>query len=182
MTIKFACLLSDKFEDAEALATVDLLKRAGIEIDFVSVFNKKTVTGSYGTTVIPDKLMKRIKASDYDGLFIPGGGHSFVLRETDSVKELVQEFYEQKKWLMAICAAPTVFGLMGIMDGKKYISYPGTEKQMGKAKRMNDLRAIRDGFFITARSVGCVYDFVFEIVKAVFNEKAVEKLKKNIVY
>ena len=126
--------------------------------------------------------MKKVKESEYDGLLIPGGGHSFVLRQTDSVKELVSEFYEHKKWLMAICAAPTVFGMMGIMDGLKYISFPGTEKEMGKAIRMNDLPSIKDGKFITARSVGVVYDFVFEIIRAIYNQKAVEKLKKNIVF
>lgn len=178
----FACLLSDGFEDMEALATVDLLKRAGIEIDLVSVFNKKTATGSYGTRVVCDKAMKKVKVEDYDGLFIPGGAHASVLREEASVKALVSTFYEQKKWLMAICAAPTVFGKMGIMNNRRYISFPGTEKEMQKAIRMNDQPVVRDGLFITARSVGVVYDFVFEIVRTVFNEKAVEKLKKNIIY
>ena len=111
--MKFVCLLSEGFEDMEAIATVDLLKRADIEIDLVSIYNKKTVTGSYGTKIIADKMMKKVKASDYDGLFIPGGAHSFVIRKEATVKKLVTDFYQQKKWLMAICAAPTVFGLMG---------------------------------------------------------------------
>ncbi|XMB71771.1 DJ-1/PfpI family protein [Mycoplasmatota bacterium WC30] len=180
--MKFVCLLADKFEDMEALATVALLRRAGIEIDLVSVFNKKIVIGSHGTKVVVDKPLKKVNESEYDGLLIPGGGHSYVLRQTDSVIELVSQFFEHKKWLMAICAAPTVFGMMGIMDGRKYISFPGTEKEMGKAIRMNDLPVVRDGLFITARSVGVVYDFVFEIIKTIYNQKAVEKLKKNIVF
>lgn len=180
--MKFACLLSDGFEDMEALATVDLLKRAEIEVDLVSIYNKKTVKGSYGTNVLVDKPMKKVNASDYDGLFIPGGGHSFAIRNEKSVKDLVMDFYQQKKWLMAICAAPTVFGLLGIMEDRKYISFPGTEKEMLKAKRVNDSKVVRDGLFITARSVGVVYDFVFEIVRTVFNEKAVEKLKKKIIF
>jgi|AntAceMinimDraft_16_1070373.scaffolds.fasta_scaffold95388_2 4-methyl-5(b-hydroxyethyl)-thiazole monophosphate biosynthesis len=180
--MKFACLLSDGFEDMEALATVDLLKRADIEVDLVSVYNKKTVIGSYGTKIIPDKPMKKLSVFDYDGLLIPGGAHSFVIRNEEAVKKIVFDFYKQKKWLMAICAAPTVFGLMGIMDNKEYTSFPGTEKDMGKAKRVNDLKVVRDGFFITGRSVGAIYEFVFEIVRAVLNEKAVDKLKKKIVY
>ncbi len=179
--MKFACLLSDGFEDTEALATVNLLRRTEIEIDFVSVFNKKIVVGSHGTKVSADKMMKKINESDYDGLLIPGGGHSYVIRETETVKKFVFDFYEHKKWLMAICAAPTVFGLMGIMDGKKYISFPGTQKDMGKAIRV-DQKAIRDGKFITARSVGCIYEFVFEIVKTILGDKELDKLKKNIVY
>ena len=180
--MKFLCLLADGFEDMEALGTIALLRRADVEVEIASVFNKKLVTGAKGINVIPDLPMKKVDESNYDGLFIPGGGHSFVLRKTDSVRQLVSKFYENKKWLMAICAAPTVFGMMGIMDGRKYISFPGTEKEMGKAKRMNDLKVVRDGIFITARSVGAVYDFVFEIIRTVFNEKAVEKLKNNMVY
>ncbi|MCK4551421.1 MAG: DJ-1/PfpI family protein [Tenericutes bacterium] len=180
--MKFLSIIADGFEDMEALGTIALLRRAGIKVEIASVFNKKTVVGSQGVQVIVDKPMKRVKASDYDGLFIPGGAHSFVLRETETVKKLVLEFYEQKKWLMAICAAPTVFGIMGIMDSRKYISFPGTEREMKKAIRVNEASAVRDGIFITGRSVGVIYDFVFEIIKAVFNQKAVEELKKNIVY
>ncbi|XFA98247.1 DJ-1/PfpI family protein [Candidatus Izemoplasma sp. B36] len=180
--MKFLCVIADGFEDMEALGTIALLRRAGIEVEIASVFNKRTVIGSKGIKVIPDLPMKKVDESNYHGLFIPGGGHAFILRETESVKKLVSKFYENKKWLMAICAAPTVFGMMGIMDNRKYISFPGTEKEMGKAKRMNDLKVVRDGIFITARSVGTVYDFVFEIIRTVFNEKAVEKLKKNMVY
>ena len=180
--MKFLSIIADGFEDMEALGTIALLRRAGIEIDIASVFNKKIVTGSKGVKVVVDMPMKKVKATDYDGLFIPGGGHSFVLRETNSVRTLVQEFYEHKKWLMAICAAPTVFGMMGIMDGRNYISFPGTEKEMGKAIRVNSEPVVRDGLFITGRSVGVIYDFVFEIVKTVFNQKAVDKLKKNMVY
>ncbi len=179
--MKFACLLSDGFEDTEALATVNLLRRTEIEIDLISVFNKKTVTGSKGTTVIADKMMKKIKESDYDGLFIPGGGHSSVLRKTQSVLQLVMEFYEHKKWLMAICAAPTVFGALGIMDGRKYISFPGTQSEMQNAIRVDE-KVVRDGLFITGRSVGVVYEFVFKIVETVLTKKALEKLQKQIVY
>jgi len=173
--------LSDGFEDTEALATVNLLRRTGIHIDLVSVFNKKIVIGSQGTEVIPNIMMKKVDEDAYDGLIIPGGKHAYVLRETESVKQLVSEFYEHKKWLMAICAAPTIFGMMGIMDGKKYTSFPGTEKEMGKAIRV-DQKAVSDSKFITARSVGVVYDFVFEIIKNILGDEALIKFKEKIVY
>ena len=180
--MKFLSIIANGFEDVEALGTIALLRRAGIEVEIASVFNKKTVVGANGIQVIVDKPMKKVEVSDYDGLFIPGGAHAFVLRETETVKKLVLEFYEQKKWLIAICAAPTVFGMLGIMDSKKYISFPGTEKEMKNAIRVNDASVVRDGLFITGRSVGVIYDFVFEIIKALFDQKSVEKFKKNIVY
>jgi 4-methyl-5(b-hydroxyethyl)-thiazole monophosphate biosynthesis len=180
--MKFVSLIADGFEDMEALGTIALLRRAGIEIDIVSVFNKKVVTGSHGVKVIVDMPIKRVDAANYDGLFIPGGSHSFVLKDTKSVKNLVLDFYEQKKWLMAICAAPIVFGSLGIMNGKQYISFPGTENHMGDAIRMEELKTVSDGLFITGRSAGVVYDFVFEILRTVFNEKEVERLQKKIVF
>jgi len=71
--------------------------------------------------------------------------------------------------------------MMGIMDGIKYISFPGTEQEMGKAIRVNQ-KAIRDDIFITGRSVGVVYDFVFEIIKNILGEEALTKFKTNIVF
>ncbi|MCK5732115.1 MAG: DJ-1/PfpI family protein, partial [Tenericutes bacterium] len=111
--MKFLSIIANGFEDMEALGTIALLRRAGIEVEIASVFNEKTVVGSKGIQVIVDTTMKQVQSSDYDGIFIPGGAHAFVLRETKTVKKLVLEFYEQKKWLTAICAAPTVFGMMG---------------------------------------------------------------------
>lgn len=179
--MKFACLLSEGFEDTEALATTNLLRRTDLEVDLVSVFNTKTVIGARGTTVVADIMMSEMKEADYDGLFIPGGGHSYVLKDTESVKSLVAQFYEHKKWLMAICAAPIVFGTMNLLDRKRYISFPGTQEYMGQAIRV-EKKVVRDGRFITGRSVGVVYDFVFEIVKTVLGEEALNKLQKRIVY
>lgn len=179
--MKIACLLTDGFEDVEALATAALLRRVGITVDFCSVHNKKLVTGSYATAVAVTKNMKKIDVKNYEGLFIPGGRAAYSIRTDEGVKKTVQAFYDAKKWMFAICAGPTVFGLMGIMDGLNYTSFPGTEKDMSKAVRV-DQKAVRDGLFITARSVGAVYEFVFEIIKAMKGEEALNKFKENIVY
>lgn len=179
--MRFACLLADGFEDIESLGSCALLRRAGFEIDFISVYNTKKVTGSYNTVVTNLKAFRNLRVDEYDGLFIPGGKAAFNLRENDNVKRVVKEFNEQRKWMIAICAGPTVFGMLGLLDNKKYISYPGTEKEMGKAIRVNQ-KAVSDGKFITALSAGAVYDFVFEIIKSINGEKALDKFKENIKY
>lgn len=179
--MKVACLLTDGFEDVEALATSALLRRMGITVDFCSVHNKKLVTGSYQTAVAVTKNMKKIDVKHYEGLFIPGGRAAYSIRNDEGVKQIVKAFNDAEKWMFAICAGPTVFGMMGIMDGVKYTSYPGTEKEMGQAIRV-DQKAVRDGRFITARSVGAVYEFVFEIIKAMKGEEALSQFKENIVY
>jgi len=179
--MRFACLLADGFEDVEALATAALLRRADFEVDFFSVYNTKKVTGSYQTVVTKLLNMRNLSVDDYDGLFIPGGKAAYGLRENEVVKRAVLEFHQQKKWMLAICAAPTVYGLLGILDDKNYTAFPGTEKEMGKAVKV-DAKAVTDGKFITARSAGSVYEFVFEIIKTINGEQALEKFKKNIVY
>lgn len=179
--MKIACLLADGFEDVEALATSALLRRAGFTVDFYSVYNKKVVTGSYLTKVTDVLPMKTLKTSEYDGLFIPGGKAAFTIRDEASVQMVAKAFNDQAKWMLAICAAPTVYGLMGLLDGKKYISFPGTEPDMGEAIRVNE-KAVRDGRFITGRSAGAVYEFVFEIVKATLGEEALKKLQESLVY
>lgn len=179
--MKFACLLADGFEDIEALGTSALLRRAGFEIDFISVYNEKTVKGSYKTSVTDIKKIKNLVVDNYDGLFLPGGKAAFLLRENEVVKKVVKDFVAEKKWILAICAAPTILGMMNLMDGLKYISYPGTEKQMGNAVRVEQ-KAVSDGKFITGKSAGSVYDFVFEIIRRINGEKALQDFKENIKY
>lgn len=180
--MKIACLLADGFEDVEALATAALLRRAKMTVDFYSVYHKKLVTGAYHTPVKVTKPMKSLNVNHYDALFIPGGSAAFSIRNDKNVQAVVKTFNDAEKWMLAICAAPTVFGMMGLMDDKHYISYPGTEKEMGNAIRENDQKAVRDGRFITGRSAGAVYDFVFEIVKATQGDDALKALKENLVY
>lgn len=179
--MKFACLLADGFEDVEALGTSALLRRAGFTIDFFSIYNQDKVIGSYKTTVTDLKKLTDLNVSDYDGLFIPGGRAAFTLREDTKVKEVVIKFYMSEKWMLALCAAPTVYGMLKIMDNVHYTSFPGTEKDMHKAIRV-DKKAIRDGLFITGRSAGSIYEFVFEVIKTIQGGDALEKFKKAIVY
>jgi len=179
--MRIACLLADGFEDIEALGTSALLRRAGYEVDFYSVYNKNEVEGSYHTVVTQVRKMKDLKAQNYDGLFIPGGRAAFTLREDKDVKNIVRKFADLDKWMLSICAAPTVYGMMGLLDNKKYISFPGTEKDMYKAIRIEE-KAVSDGKFITGKSAGAIYEFVFEIIKTIEGEDAVDALKKKLYY
>jgi putative intracellular protease/amidase len=179
--MRIACLLADGFEDIEALGTSALLRRAGYEVDFYSVYNKDEVEGFYHTVVTKVRKMKDLKAQNYDGLFIPGGRAAFTLREDKDVKNIVRKFSDLDKWMLSICAAPTIYGMMGLLDNKKYISFPGTEKDMNKAIRIEE-KAVSDGKFITGKSAGAIYEFVFEIIKTIEGEDAVDALKKKLYY
>ena len=177
--MRLACLLADGFEDIEALGTSALLRRAGFEVDFFSVYNTKKVVGYFKTTVTKLNYLRNLDIDDYDGIFLPGGKAALTLRENEFVKKIVKQFHVNNKWMLAICAAPTVFGLMGLMDGVQYTSYPGTEKDMGKAIRV-ETKAISDKKFITGKSAGSIYDFVFEVIRTVNGEESLKQFKKNI--
>lgn len=179
--MKIACLLADGFEDVEALASAALLRRAGYIVDFFSVDHQSKVIGSYQTVVTDIIDINQLHIDDYDALFIPGGKAAFRLREDTRIKEIALSFNQQEKWMLSICAAPTVYGMIGLMDGLNYTSFPGTENDMGKANRINQ-KAVRDGRFITARSAGSVYNFVFEIILAFDGEEALKAFKEKIVY
>ncbi|MBU1145578.1 MAG: DJ-1/PfpI family protein [Firmicutes bacterium] len=179
--MRFVCLLADGFEDIEAIGTVALLKRSGIEVELVSVFGKKTVTGAFQTEVVVNTKMSSIDVDEYDGIFIPGGRQAYVLRDTPSALELVIKFSEQQKWLMAICAGPSVFGVIGLLDGKHYTSFPGTEVYMPKGIRENAL-VVTDGNIITGIGAGAVHEFAFEIIKNVLGKDKADEIKKRTLY
>lgn len=179
--MRFACLLTDGFEDMEALGTVALLRRSGIVVDFVGVYDQIVVKGSFQTEVMVTTMMKKISVDDYDGLFIPGGRQAAILREEPKVLELVQAFHEKNKWMMAICAGPTVFGKIGLLDGKHYISFPGTEIGMGKGIRVN-APAVTDGKFITAIGAGAIYEFALEIIEKTLGIEKRNELAKKIYF
>jgi 4-methyl-5(b-hydroxyethyl)-thiazole monophosphate biosynthesis len=173
--------MAEGFEDIEALGTTALLRRAGIEVDFISVFNQPTVKGSFKTEVIPDFLMKDFDFKRYDGLFIPGGRAAFTLRETPSVIKLVRNFHENDKYLLAICAAPIVLAASNVMKNIQYISFPGTETDIKEGIRVNQ-PAVSDGKIITAIGAGAIYEFAFEIVKTTLGEIKAKELAKRILY
>lgn len=179
--VKIACLLLDGFEDMEALGTTAVLRRAGIKVDFVSVDGVPYVKGVYNTFVKPDIMMTNFDHNAYDGLFIPGGRAAFLLRENKKVLQLIKDFHACGKYLMAICAGPTVLAFAGVMEGKKYISFPGTEAEMRGAVRI-EKQTVSDGKIITAIGAGAVYEFALEIVRNTLGDAKASELAKNIFY
>jgi DJ-1 family protein len=179
--MRFACLLADGFEDMEALGTTALLRRAGIKVDFVSVDGKTIVRGAFDTAVKTDIMMSDLDSKNYDGLFIPGGRAAFLIRENQAVLQIVIDFNKQGKYLMAICAGPTVLAAAGVMRGKKYISFPGTEPDMQGAIRIERM-AVSDGKITTAIGAGAIYEFALEIVRNTLGQQKADELAKRILY
>ena len=179
---KTAIFLADGFEEIEALTVVDLLRRAGIEITMVSIMGKRSVEGSHNITVMADELLEDLDFDSYDMLILPGGMPGTTnLDNCEPLKAKIREFNDKGKLLSAICAAPTVFGGMGILKGKKATCYPGREGDLTGAD-VQTTDVVKDGNFITSRGMGTAIPFGLAIIEAFQGVEAAADMGKKIVY
>ncbi len=181
--MKGLLVLSHNVEDGEALTTRALLKRAGLDITTITYEKTPEITTAFGLTVKVDHLAQDIDSNLYDFVVIPGGRYVGMIVDHDQhIKKLVQSFAKQQKVIAAICAGPRFLGQAGLLDGKHYTAYRGSEKDMPKGYYHPEKKALRDGNIITARGAGAVYEFVDEIVKHLLGEDQAKALRENIFY
>jgi 4-methyl-5(b-hydroxyethyl)-thiazole monophosphate biosynthesis len=174
-------ILSDQMEDVESLATKALLTRAGFHISTLNLQGKNVVTAHYGTTVEVD--FTAIDAIDaFDFLIIPGGAYVAQTVDQDTkIKALAKAFHQQGKWIAAICAGPRFLLQENLIEGN-YTAYPGSEKDAKKGHYLPFEKAVIDFPFITARSAGSVYEFVFAILQTFQGDEALATFKDQIKY
>ena len=179
---KVLIFMAEGHEEIEALTVVDLLRRADIEIEMVSITGNKKVPGAHGITTYCDKLIENTDFESADMLVLPGGMPGTLnLELCEPLMDQIYGFNASKKGLAAICAAPTVFGKAGILKGKKATCYPGMEKDLLEAEFSTDA-VCHDGHIITSRGMGTAIPFALEIVKTFNGQEAADKLAKGIVY
>ncbi|MGN0344367.1 MAG: DJ-1 family glyoxalase III [Lachnospiraceae bacterium] len=179
---KVGMMVANGYEEVEMLTVVDLLRRAGITCDIISVTGKKELTSSHRVTVVADLLYEDADFDSYDALVIPGGMPGTInLGAHEGVCEQLKKAYEGGKLIAAICAAPTVFGKLGLLEGKKAICYPSMEDQLTGADVTYE-SAVRDGNIITSRGMGTAIDFGLAILAYYEGEEAAAALAKKIVY
>ena len=173
--------LAAGFEEIEALTTVDLLRRAGMEVKMASVMDSRGVIGSHNIFVRADIMAADADFAATDLVVLPGGTVGTQnLGKSDIVKEQAKAFAAGKH-VAAICAAPTVLAELGLLDGKKAVCYPGLDNKMGGAL-MQDAPAVVDGNIITGRSAGGAIPFALEIIRQMLGEDAMNKIKDEIVF
>jgi 4-methyl-5(b-hydroxyethyl)-thiazole monophosphate biosynthesis len=170
------------FEEVEALTVVDLLRRAGIETDMVSVTGEKTVTGSHGIEITMDRLFDEIDDSA-DMIVLPGGVPGTPnLKAHQGLKDMINRYAaSQDKYIAAICAAPTVFGAMGLLEGRKATCYPGMEDGLKGAEKLTD-SVVVDGNIITSRGMGTAIEFGLKLVGILTDEVTAKEQASKIVY
>ena len=167
--------LADGFEEIEALATVDIIRRAGIDCKTVGVTGK-TVIGAHDISVISDISSEEINTEDIIAVVLPGGMPGTKnLDESAVVRETVMYAAEKGLLVAAICAAPSVLGHLGLLNGKKATCYDGFEGELNGAK-VEKVPVCRDGNIITAIGAGAAISFGLEIVKALRSKEESEKI------
>ena len=174
-------LLGTGFEEVEAIAPVDLMRRAGIEVQTVGITGK-TVAGSHKIPVEADILPENMDLESMDMIVLPGGlGGVASARASQAALDALRWGWEHDRFVAAICAGPTVLADLGIPDGKKATCFPGCEGQRGTADMVPGVAALRDGKLITGTSAGCAIPFALELIKALKGSEAADKVAKQIV-
>lgn len=172
--------LGTGFEETEAIAPLDLLRRAGLKILTVGL-NGKVIYGSHGIGVEADIEIDQLDLTDLEMVILPGGlGGVASIRGCEKAMDAIRFAYENGKYTAAICAGPTILAQLGITDGKKATCYPGCEEQMGSAIMVN-AAAVTDGKVITGTSAGCAVPFGLALIAALKGEEAAEAIAKQIV-
>lgn len=174
--------LADGFEEIEALAFTDILRRAEIEVTTVSVNDDKIVTGSHNISVVADATIKEINLNLMDALVLPGGMPGTInLQSNSDVISLINYAVNNDKYIGAICAAPMILGRLGLLKGKKATCYPGFEEHLIDAEYTGG-RVVKDGNFITSKGAGTVQDFAHCFVMNLKNKEIADKVISSMQY
>lgn len=179
---KAAIFFAQGFEEIEALTVVDMLRRAKIQIDTVSITDEYLVESSHKVCVVADLLLEDCVFDDYDMLVLPGGLPGTIhLSECRPLTDALTAFHRAGKPLAAICAAPGVLGELGILKGKKATCYPGHEGKLVGAAYVEE-KAVTDGTVITGCGMGASIEFAAAIITYLAGAEKAEEVKKAILY
>ena len=179
---KLAICMADGCEEIEGLTVVDLLRRADIAVDMVSIGAGTRVTGSHGIAFEADTTAEAADWDSYGGIILPGGMPGMLnLKKNQYVRAAVQSYDREKKLVAAICAAPTVLADCGVLNGRAATCYPGLEGQLTGADFRTD-SVVVDGHILTSRGVGTAISFALAIVAYLKDRKAADELAEKIVY
>ena len=174
-------LLGTGFEETEAIAPLDLLRRAGLDVATVGI-NGKTIYGSHGIGIEADLELHQMDLTNLEMNVLPGGLRGVAsIQASAPALDAVRFAWDNGKYVAAICAAPTILASLGITDGKKATCYPGCENQMGTAQMVPNAAAVTDGRLITGTSAGCAVAFGLALITALKGQQAADAIAQQIV-
>jgi protein deglycase len=173
--------LAPGFEEIEVVTTLDVLRRAGLEVLSVSITGDLRVIGAHGIVVEADNLYPELDFVEADMLVLPGGSPGTKnLNVHEGLKAVIVQHIKAGKALAAICAAPMIPGLLGLLEGKEATCYPGNEIHL-KGAILSDYLVVQDGNIITAAGPGVAAEFALQIVQFYLGEERVEEISKALL-
>ena len=176
---KVCILLTDGFEELEAIGTFAILRRAGLTVDICSLAGAEA-QGRFGLTCATLKPATETDFSGYDALVLPGGPQYAALEKSELVQRLLKEFIEKGKVAAAICASPTILGHCGYLAGKNYTCFTSMNEDFGG--HFTGTYAATDGNIITGQSAAATVDFAFAIVEKLLGKEKADQVKASIYY
>ena len=179
---KVYVFLAEGFEEIEGLTVVDLLRRAKVETEMVSIMKGKQINGSHGIKVTADRMFEDVDFSDADLLVLPGGMPGTLnLGNHEGLCELLKKHYAENKMIAAICAAPSVFGQLGFLNGRIATCYPGFENKLEGAIVCATKVAV-DGNVTTSKGLGTAIDFSLKLIEQLVDQQTALEISQGIMY
>lgn len=180
---RLAIFFGTGYEEIEALTVVDILRRAKEDIVMVSITGERQVTGSHGIGVQMDQLLTEVNFEEIDGIVLPGGMPGTKnLEACGALMEQVDAFVKEGKLVAAICAAPSILGHRGHLQGKKACIFPGMEEHLSGAQVVTDRPAVTDGNVITGRGMGAAIPFGLHILEELQGKDEAQEMAERIVF
>ena len=171
--------LANGFEETEAIATADVLRRANMDVVLAGIPGQ-IVEGAHGIKVISDKKIEDARKEEFDAVVLPGGNPGYKnLSQSNNVIDILRDFNSKKKLIAAICASPSILAKLGILNDKKATIFPGMEREI---PRPRDSKVIVDGNVITSQGPGTTIDFALEIVTQLDSKFMADDVREQIVH
>lgn len=171
-------ILADGFEEIEAFAPVDLLRRAEIEVTTASLADNRHATGRSGITVHADTALSAVDGRLFDLLFLPGGAGVKNLRADARVGEIVRQHHAAQRWIAAICAAPTVLNDCGLLAGRRYTAHFSVAGELPHI--LAHERIVTDGNITTSRGAGTAVEFGLHLAGLLASPEKAAEIAKSI--
>lgn len=179
---KAIVFFADGTEECEALLVVDLLRRAGVKVTVASAMGRRELTSSHGIALQADALAEEVDYSDADLIVLPGGIPGTPnLAANKTVVDTVRAFCAAGKKVAAICAAPSILGGLGLLDGKKATAHAAFQGQLGQAVVL-DTEVVVDGNLTTSYGLGGAIPFALELVRQLQGDAEAERIQSAIAY
>lgn len=184
LKVKIAIMVAQECEDMEVIIPYDLWKRAGISVEKISIEKKNTITLQSGTKIYCEETLEKTNLDRFSAIMIPGGrGHERFLEEKlcSRLHEKLRKFaVDEKKWIFAICAGPSVLSRLEVIKDQKMTVYPGYEKYLLDSYENADV--LCDKNIITAKSAAHAFDFSLLVIEKLISKQVALNVAKAILY